>query len=103
MFISLNEPVLAVTFPPTVKFEVAEPLMFPLEVMCDDTFNFPPISNIEPLKSKLASPFSASALEKVAILLFEPLATADTAPPPPPPAANEADVNIHHLWKQLTL
>ena len=40
-----------------------------------------------PSKVRLASPLSSSEALNVAILLFAPLATADTAPPPPPPLA----------------
>ena len=40
-----------------------------------------------PSNVRFASPFRASDEENVAILLSEPLATAETAPPPPAPVA----------------
>ena len=61
--------------------ELFELLTFPVAVIA------PVTPNVEPSKVRLASPFKASADENVAILLFEPFATAETAPLPPPPAA----------------
>ena len=43
----------------------------------------PATASLDPSNVKLASPFKASPQLKVATLLSEPFATAETAPPPP--------------------
>ena len=54
----------------------------------------PANAKVLPSNVRLASPFRASALLKVAILLLDPFATADTAPPPPPlPVAAPSSVS----------
>ena len=51
---------------------MAEPVIFALELICDETTAFPVTVNVEPSKVKLPSPIIESESDQVTSSLFAP-------------------------------
>ena len=66
----------------------------PVTVKSADVVTEPVTVNNEPLNVKFSSPFNESEPKNVAILLFTPFATDDTAPLPPPDVRSVSDTSF---------